>query len=121
MIYRIRLYYHNTLKRTGYRPFQGGSTVSFVCASVVSYVLFVLSLFVSHLSFFWCLERAVLRDCRTSCPVSILYKSIAGRYRLVRVADGPITARYRFIKNASCVDTFTYISGYSSSFVHIGN
>ena len=34
-------------------------------------------------------------------PVSILYKSIAGRYRPVRVADGPITARYRFIKNAN--------------------
>ena len=34
-------------------------------------------------------------------PVSILYKSIAGRYRPVRVADGPITACYRFIKNAS--------------------
>ena len=34
-------------------------------------------------------------------PVSILYKSIAGRYRPVRVADGPISARYRFIKNAS--------------------
>ena len=34
-------------------------------------------------------------------PVSILYKSMAGRYRPVRVADGPITARYRFIKNAS--------------------
>ena len=34
-------------------------------------------------------------------PVSILCKSIAGRYRPVRVADGPITARYRFIKNAS--------------------
>ena len=25
----------------------------------------------------------------------------AGLYRAVRVADGPITARYRFIKNAS--------------------
>ena len=37
-------------------------------------------------------------------PVSILYKSIAGRYRPVRVADGPITARYRFIKNASWGD-----------------
>ena len=34
-------------------------------------------------------------------PASILYKSIARRYRPVRVADGPITARYRFIKNAS--------------------
>ena len=36
-------------------------------------------------------------------PVSILYKSIAGRYRSVRVADGPITVRCRFIKNASWV------------------
>ena len=34
---------------------------------------------------------------------STLYKHIAGRYRPVRVADGPITARYRFIKNASWV------------------
>ena len=34
-------------------------------------------------------------------PVSILCKSIAGRYRPVRVADGPITARCGFIKNAS--------------------
>ena len=32
-------------------------------------------------------------------PASILYNSIAGRYRPVRLADGPITARYRFIKN----------------------
>ena len=39
-------------------------------------------------------------------PVSILYKSIAGRYRPVRVADGPITARYRFIKNASWEEVF---------------
>ena len=37
----------------------------------------------------------------STIPVSILYKSIAGRYRPVRIADGPITARYRFIKNAS--------------------
>ena len=38
-------------------------------------------------------------------PASILYKSIAGRCRPVRVADGPITARCRFIKNASWVYT----------------
>ena len=31
-------------------------------------------------------------------PASILYKSIAGCYRPVRVTAGPITARYRFIK-----------------------
>ena len=30
-------------------------------------------------------------------------KSIVGRYRPVRVADRLITARYRFIKNASWV------------------
>ena len=38
-----------------------------------------------------------------SVPASILYKSIAGRYRPVRVADGPITARYRCIKMLTCV------------------
>ena len=30
-------------------------------------------------------------------PVSILHESIAGRYRPVRVADGPITARCTFV------------------------
>ena len=30
-------------------------------------------------------------------PASILYKSIADRYRPIKVADGPITARCRFI------------------------
>ena len=30
------------------------------------------------------------------CPVSILRKSISGRHRPVRVADGPMTARCRF-------------------------
>ena len=34
-------------------------------------------------------------------PVSILYKSTVGRYRPVSYPDGPITARCRFIKNAS--------------------
>ena len=35
---------------------------------------------------------------KISCvvPVSILRKSISGRHRPVRVADGPMTARYRF-------------------------
>ena len=33
-------------------------------------------------------------------PTNILYKYIAGRYRPVSYPDGPITARYRFIKNA---------------------
>ena len=35
----------------------------FVCASMVSYEAFVLSLFAPHLSFFWCLRKDVLRDC----------------------------------------------------------
>ena len=35
-----------------------------------------------------------------SLPVNILHKSIAGRYRPVRVADGPMTARCKFIENA---------------------
>ena len=35
-----------------------------------------------------------------SYPASILYKSIAGRNRPVSYPDWPITARYRFIKNA---------------------
>ena len=38
-------------------------------------------------------------------PASILFKSIAGRYRPVSYPDGPITARYRFIKNAYWVIT----------------
>ena len=37
-------------------------------------------------------------------PAGILYKSIAGRYRPVSYPDGPITARYRFIKNAYWVE-----------------
>ena len=44
--------------------------------------------------------RLMLRieDQITLIPASILYKSIAGRYRPVSYPDGPITARYRFIK-----------------------
>ena len=40
-------------------------------------------------------------------PVSVLHKSTAGRY--VRVADGPITARHRFIKNAGWVVTNLFV------------
>ena len=40
---------------------------------------------------------------RTETSHQDLYQSIAGRYRPVRVADGPITDRCRFIKNASLV------------------
>ena len=33
---------------------------------------------------------------RVNSPVSILRKSVSGRHRTVRVADGPMTARCRF-------------------------
>ena len=56
--------------------------------------------------------RQKIRICKN--PVSILYKSIADRYRPVRVADGPITARCRFIKNASwelTISDFAHVQG----------
>ena len=43
-----------------------------VCASVISYVAFVLSLFVPYVSFLWCLGEAVLRDCGISAKFSLL-------------------------------------------------
>ena len=47
------------------------------------------------------LRSAHMRVTEEPSPVSIFYKFIVGRYRPVRVADGPITARYRFIKTAN--------------------
>ena len=49
-------------------------------------------------------------------PASILYKSIAGRYRPVSYPDGPITARYmyRFIKNAYWVSVQLLIPMHSN-------
>ena len=45
--------------------------------------------------------RACVHTCVSwPIPASILYKSTAGRYRPVSYPDGPITARYSFIKNA---------------------
>ena len=43
------------------------------------------------------LYQAVFRKLSLTIPVSILHKSIAGRSRPIRVADGPITARCRFM------------------------
>ena len=45
----------------------------FVSASVVSNVAFVLSLFVPHLPFFWCLGKAVLLDCGISRVSSLIF------------------------------------------------
>ena len=44
----------------------------------------------------WKIGQTSIKAVRS--PASILYKSIAGRYRPVSYPDGPITARYRFIK-----------------------
>ena len=50
-----------------YWPFQGGPSVVSLChPSRFSYVALVLSLFVSYLFFFWCLGKAVLRNCGIS-------------------------------------------------------
>ena len=47
----------------------------YVCASVVSYVAFILSLFVPHLSFLWYLEvdELLLRDCGISGVSSYIF------------------------------------------------
>ena len=64
-----------------------------VCASVVSYVASVLSLFVSQLSFVWCLGKVVLRVYGISWDSSLLFRRTAktdrpaGMHRLIRVFD----------------------------------
>ena len=56
---------------------------------------------INQFSYFTGTDYLVWTICRQNMkahyPVSILHKSIAGRYRPVRIADGPITARYRFM------------------------
>ena len=42
-------------------------------AAVISYVRFVLSLYVPHLSFIWCLMRAVLLDWDISWLSSLIF------------------------------------------------
>ena len=49
------------------------SVTVLLCAFVVSYVAFVLSLFVPHLSFFWCLGRAMVCDCGISWVSSHIF------------------------------------------------
>ena len=63
--------------------------------SSLSALLFTFFLHLCYFSF-----SSYLLVLITLNPASILYKSIAGRYRHVSYPDGPITARYRFIKNA---------------------
>ena len=70
-----------------------------VCASLFSNVV------VPHSSYLGVSGKL----CFVIIPVSILYKSITGRYRPVSYPDGLITARYRFIKNASWDVIFVYL------------
>ena len=46
------------------------------------------------ITYYWTVSRF------NTFPASILYKSTASRYRPVSYPDEPITARYRFMKNA---------------------
>ena len=59
---------------------------------------------------------------KKNIPASSLYKSIAERYRPVSYPDGPITARYRFIKNAywdRCSTNWGYTVQVSSRIVYL--
>ena len=47
----------------------------FLCASKVLYVVFALSFFVPHLSFFWCLGEVVIRDSKISCVPSLIFST----------------------------------------------
>ena len=49
-----------------------------ISASVVSYEVFVLSLFVPHLSVFWCLGKALLRNYG-----AVLVSSLISFYKMV--------------------------------------
>ena len=46
----------------------------FSCSSLFSFVAFVLSLFVPHLSFFWSLRKAVLRECGISWISALIFQ-----------------------------------------------
>ena len=59
-----------------------------VCTLVVSYVVFDLSLFVSYLSFCWCLGKAVLRECGIFWVSSLLFLQFAA---LLSTAANQIT------------------------------
>ena len=67
----------------------------FVCASVVSCVAFVLSLFIPRLSFFWCLGKAVLRDCSISWVSSLIFVYCDVSLMRQRTLYGPNAYRIR--------------------------
>ena len=80
----------------------------FLRASTVSYVVFVLTLFFSHLSFFWCLGKAVFQDVDITwvSSIKVLFKFYKyGKverypnnmvYQQARVKISIIVRRYHF-------------------------
>ena len=86
--------------------------VNFSSAEVVQRLIKVINAYhFSHFSLQSVLPKIQTPNNKNSVnPAGILYKSIADCYRPVRVADGPITARYRLIKNASWVITIKVYS-----------
>ena len=53
--------------------------------------------FMLVIDLFVTIDNRFIKSGFNAIPASILHKSIAGSYRPVRVADGPITARHRFM------------------------
>ena len=76
-----------------------------VCTSLVSYVAFVLSLFVPHLAFVWCLGRAVLHDSAISWISPLVFFS--WNLRWVQLPEGTFSH-----VAAPFVDTLEYDSAY---------
>ena len=77
----IRIKAEEHLSTFFYWPFQRGFSVVVLCVSVVSYVTFLLSLFVPLLSF-WCLGRAVLRDCAFPGYLPLYFRKVCMQFVL---------------------------------------
>ena len=65
------------------------SVAVLLCASVDSYVAFVLSLLVPHLSFIWHLVRALLRDCGISWVSSFIFSQCTTGILYCESCDSP--------------------------------
>ena len=81
----------------------------FFHASVVSFVAFVLSLFVPQLSFFWCLGKAVLRDWGISWISSLIFLKLfllllrfSGHVVLMSFQEIYFTGLLWFLKCQNC-------------------
>ena len=94
--------------------FRGGNSVQFVCLSLQKrlcskrqefaplWEFVILPIIYINIDILW-------TKLGETFPASILYKSTAGRCRPVSYPVGPITARYRFIKKASGLVSYTVL------------